>query len=90
MSEQNVEERIRAKAHAIWESEGRPEGQEDRHWQMATQMIADDSLANDETHGVAGFAWRPKADGLNPIQGSCDASESQVSGSISREKRPLD
>jgi len=32
------EERIREFAHQIWESEGRPEGQEARHWQMASRL----------------------------------------------------
>lgn len=34
----NNEQRIRELAHQIWESEGRPDGDADRHWQMATQL----------------------------------------------------
>jgi hypothetical protein len=26
-------------AYSIWESEGRPEGQSDRHWQMAEKAV---------------------------------------------------
>jgi hypothetical protein len=33
------EERIRAKAHEIWLSEGCPEGSETRHWEMAAAVI---------------------------------------------------
>ena len=33
------EQRIRERAHAIWEHEGRPEGQAERHWQMAKHAI---------------------------------------------------
>ena len=33
------EARIRDMAHRIWESEGRPHGQEDRHWKMAERLI---------------------------------------------------
>ncbi|TPE52533.1 DUF2934 domain-containing protein [Amaricoccus solimangrovi] len=33
------EERIRAKAHDIWLSEGCPEGSEARHWEMATAAV---------------------------------------------------
>ncbi|MBH0237529.1 DUF2934 domain-containing protein [Methylobrevis albus] len=34
------EERIRAKAHELWVAEGRPEGQADRHWDAASELIA--------------------------------------------------
>ncbi|PMR73226.1 DUF2934 domain-containing protein [Billgrantia endophytica] len=33
------EERVRNLAHKIWESEGRPEGQQQRHWDMALRII---------------------------------------------------
>src|SRR5690554_905744 len=33
------EERIRNLAHKIWESEGRPEGQQQRHWDMALKIV---------------------------------------------------
>lgn len=40
------EDRIRAKAHEIWLSEGEPEGSETRHWDMATAAIeAEDAEA---------------------------------------------
>lgn len=32
-------ERIRQRAHAIWEKEGRPQGVHDRHWHQATKDI---------------------------------------------------
>ncbi|HEV7323328.1 MAG TPA: DUF2934 domain-containing protein [Ensifer sp.] len=32
-------ERIRQRAYAIWESEGRPEGQDKRHWEQARHEI---------------------------------------------------
>ena len=30
---------LRRRAHAIWEREGRPEGQADRHWEMAEREL---------------------------------------------------
>ncbi len=33
------EQRIRGRAYAIWEHEGRPEGQAARHWRMAEHAI---------------------------------------------------
>jgi rubrerythrin len=35
------EERIRQRAYAIWESEGRPEGEERRHWEKAERELAE-------------------------------------------------
>jgi hypothetical protein len=34
------DERIRRKAHEIWEQEGRPEGRADAHWEMARELLA--------------------------------------------------
>lgn len=39
-AEKQLEERIRQKAHRIWLDEGRPEGQAERHWQAARQLVA--------------------------------------------------
>lgn len=33
------EQRIRELAHQIWESEGRPDGQDARHWEMACKLL---------------------------------------------------
>ena len=33
------EERIRAKAHELWEEAGRPDGQADDHWLKAARLI---------------------------------------------------
>ena len=33
------EERVRNLAYKIWESEGRPEGQQQRHWDMALKIV---------------------------------------------------
>jgi DUF2934 family protein len=39
------EQRIRELAHHIWESEGRPQGEEVRHWHMAERLIEASDLA---------------------------------------------
>jgi len=39
------ERRVRELAYQIWESEGRPEGQHDRHWRMA-RSLAEAEAAN--------------------------------------------
>jgi hypothetical protein len=37
--EQDREARIRRRAHELWEAEGRPEGQADRHWRRAAEDL---------------------------------------------------
>jgi hypothetical protein len=40
------ENRVRERAYKIWESEGRPEGLADRHWNMACEY--EDSAQDDQ------------------------------------------
>jgi hypothetical protein len=40
--ESDREERIRALAHRIWEEEGQPEGQEERHWRLAESVVIEE------------------------------------------------
>ena len=35
------EQRIRETAHRIWEDEGRPPGQDKRHWEMAEGLVGE-------------------------------------------------
>jgi len=39
------EQDIRNLAHQLWESEGRPEGQSDKHWKLAARLIEADQNA---------------------------------------------
>jgi DUF2934 family protein len=66
-SERNNEEAIRERAYFIWESEGRPEGRAQDHWQSATLeslsherddefMEDDDEFMEDEEKVLAGRA----------------------------------
>lgn len=42
--------RVREVAHQLWESEGRPEGQSEKHWNLALRLVeADDSSAHPHT-----------------------------------------
>jgi len=45
----NRESRIREVAYFIWESEGRPDGEAERHWAAAEEQV--DSGADDEAAG---------------------------------------
>lgn len=49
------EDRIRERAHRLWEQEGRPDGGAERHWRQAEEMVAteDGSLDNRQAgHGA--------------------------------------
>ncbi len=39
------DKRIREFAYQIWESEGQPQGQEQRHWEMACKLAEAEALA---------------------------------------------
>jgi len=41
------EEAVRQLAQLIWETEGRPEGQQSRHWEMATKLAESAAMAPD-------------------------------------------
>jgi hypothetical protein len=38
-----LEQRIRDRAHKIWEEEGRPEGRAETHWERARALVASES-----------------------------------------------
>ena len=39
--ERALEQRIRERAYKIWEDEGRPEGRQEAHWELAKLAIAE-------------------------------------------------
>ncbi|MEJ6844738.1 DUF2934 domain-containing protein [Sinorhizobium fredii] len=60
------EELIRRRAYAIWEQEGRPEGQELRHWEQAAREMQGQGASNPdggenlETEGATNAVSTPK------------------------------
>ncbi|MGE8064735.1 DUF2934 domain-containing protein [Pseudomonas sp. NPDC089569] len=48
------DKRIREFAYQIWESEGKPEGQEHRHWEMARKLAEAEALAPKKPAKAAG------------------------------------
>jgi hypothetical protein len=63
----NREERIKARAHAIWEEEGRPESRSDDHWERAEREVDSEAAeegGNEETG--AALASQAEADALVP------------------------
>lgn len=60
--ERSLEDRIRERAHHIWEEEGRPEGREREHWDMASELVA-------QQEGMAGTLEK------NPSRGGDDEAQ---------------
>lgn len=48
------DKRIREFAYQIWESEGKPEGQEERHWEMACKLAEAEALAPGKSSKATG------------------------------------
>ena len=48
------DKRIREFAYQIWESEGQPDGQEERHWEMARKLAEAEALAPKKPPKAAG------------------------------------
>lgn len=62
------EKRIREFAYQIWESEGEPEGQDERHWEMARKLAEAEALAPDKS--TARKASKPK---LPEVDGAAES-----------------
>lgn len=56
--ENDEEELIRRRAYAIWEQEGRPDGQHLRHWERASQESRS-SAPNGDSLAHAGASQTP-------------------------------
>ena len=41
-AEQDLERRIRERANALWEEDGRPEGRADEYWERARRYIEEE------------------------------------------------
>ena len=71
------EERIRQRAHELWESDGRPEGRAQEHWERAAQDL-DREDAELQREGIADsiqriWTWRYGA-GSGWLPGSAEQS----------------
>ena len=57
------EDRIRAKAHELWEEAGRPEGEADEHWLKAARLIDADQHRRKQDKTGPGIDIAPAAEG---------------------------
>jgi hypothetical protein len=63
------EERIRAKAHALWEADGKPEGRDREHWEQAAKLVDEEErqAARANSHPEAAERAGKPADSSDPI-----------------------
>ncbi|MCY1405341.1 hypothetical protein D9M71_205800 [compost metagenome] len=59
------DKRIREFAYQIWESEGKPTGQEERHWEMARKLAEAEALAPTKTSSRKPAAAKPSVPKTN-------------------------
>jgi hypothetical protein len=84
MAEESREERIRARAHQMWEHEGRTEGDHERHWQEASNEIDAETFADGggQRGGASGIASSLQPGGMLPGGGPAAGADSM--GSIDK------
>lgn len=66
--EQQLEWHIRDRAYRIWEEEGRPEGRELDHWQMARELVAQQDSAGMATKPNPAAEGRDRATRDEPVE----------------------
>jgi Protein of unknown function (DUF2934) len=100
MSNQNANdrtERIRERAHRIWEEEGRPEGRESDHWSRAAAEVdaegadaveANKAMGEEVGGGKAGGRRKTEADPGTAAVGADLGSVTTAKRATGREKKP--
>ena len=63
-----LESRIRERAHQLWEREGRPEGREAAHWDMAKEQITIEDTQRNATKPNPVAQGHPYADGRGTVE----------------------
>ena len=63
-NDQLIEERIRARAHRLWEEEGRPEGRAEAHWEQARLIVA----LEDAQHMILKPVQAPEAEPIELVR----------------------
>jgi len=69
------DKRIREFAYQIWESEGKPTGQDKRHWEMARKLAEAEALAPSKSPKAAAKPAAAKADGVKPVAAKSPAAK---------------
>lgn len=91
---QDRAERVRRRAHDIWEREGRPEGQHDEHWAQAEAEVDDEIRAERQSEETESSApdtppkrrskATPKMTAAKPASAKADPAPKAARGSGTR------
>lgn len=66
-----VEQRIRERAHRIWQEEGQPRGRDEAHWEMARELVAQEDgqrLATEPNPAAQGKQRATRDEPVEPLQ----------------------
>ena len=93
MNDMDKEQRIRKRAHEIWERDGRPEGQHDEHWDQARREIEDEDAGASslertvtDTIGLAVGADEAPGEARHPSE-PAEGDRDTVDRELSRQKK---
>lgn len=91
MSHEDPTDRIRRRAYAIWEREGRPEGREADHWKQASEELAIEdnigqTLAPNPSRGPDDAA--PGTEPVEPL-GPAEAQGESLGPTAQGEEQPI-
>src|SRR3954447_18378931 len=85
-------EKVRARAHATWEREGRPEGGAERHWGQAEEGLRADGGGGAEAPAVKAVRTAAEADRAAGPEGGAErqgpVAEEPQAGSRKRARQP--
>lgn len=84
----NDEQRIRELAYQIWESEGKPEGQTDRHWQMARKLLESEQQGDLQPAPAKARKPRSKAATSAPAEDETQLEKPALLGKPAGAKKP--
>lgn len=80
MQQQARDEYVRSRAYEIWEQEGRPDGEHERHWRQATEEfeagLAASAEVTDLPRGSEGLASGLQPGGVTPAGGPGQGADS--------------
>ena len=65
----DTEEKVRARAHQIWEREGRPDGRHDEHWAQARHEIENEEAAAAAGDGLKVTPYNDPSRSGGPVEG---------------------
>jgi hypothetical protein len=64
----NRDARIRELAHHLWEQEGRPQGRDEAHWEMAKELVAIEENQRQAVKPNPLAAGRDRAGSSEPVE----------------------